>query len=641
MHTHARGSFIARPLTTLALLALCGLPLSAGCQHGDRVGAGAPSWVHSEPGLARWPDNPVAVIDGVQQPAPTMKMGEARVIAAILDEGKHRNEAMNHVIALTDIGPRLTGSSNLERAEQWARSQFDSWGLTTNMDEWGVITTRFDRGPSEGSVWMPEEAERPRRPRQPRPEGDAGTPATPTADSAPQPVGSASAPGEAAAAGESAEQPAPAPTWREVRSLEFTWLAWSGGTNGPVRGPVVKLPADDAAYEKAKAEGKLAGAWILLPPPPAVGQRGVRSRIQTIYDARAEARQKVAAGETTQGALPIRERVLWDGIAGFISTSRDERVWTGGFSNGRDIHMDQLPKDAHAVVRLSDYDYLNSRLNDGEPVQVELDMNATMTSGRIPQYNVIAEIRGSTKPDEFVIVSGHLDSWDGPGSRGTLDNSTGSAVTMEAARILSAALQKTGARPIRTIKFILWTGEEQGLLGSASYVRRLKEAGLLDKVSACFVDDGGTNWQGGLTPADNMVEMLAAAAAPTNNQFWSAADGKWMNVDIKHGGASVRSHGSSDHAPFNREGVPGFFWDEVGRSDYQFGWHTQNDKPNLAIPEYLAQSSTNSAIVAYNLAMAETLLPRGAKADPIPTRVRGPNLPGQPEGASPGTAPSR
>jgi carboxypeptidase Q len=208
-----------------------------------------------------------------------------------------------------------------------------------------------------------------------------------------------------------------------------------------------------------------------------------------------------------------------------------------------------------------------------------------------------------------VIVSGHLDSWNGPGSTGTIDNGTGSSVTLEAARILMAA----GAKPKRTIRFILWTGEEQGLLGSKSYVER--NGDQLDKISCVLVDDGGTNYEGGLGGTDAMLPMLANATAPINNVFYSETDGRYLNVNLHSTGERLSGGGGSDHASFNAVGVPGFFWDEVGRADYGYGWHTQYDRLDQAIPEYLMQSSTCAAVTAYNLACAPSLLPREVKEE--------------------------
>jgi Zn-dependent M28 family amino/carboxypeptidase len=280
-------------------------------------------------------------------------------------------------------------------------------------------------------------------------------------------------------------------------------------------------------------------------------------------------------------------------------------------------------------VRQSDYDYMNSRLADNQRVEAEFDCKNTFVKGPVPVYDTIAEIKGTTWPDEVVIISAHTDSWNGPGSQGCTDNGTGTVVTLEAARILAAVK----AKPKRTIRFILWTGEEQGLLGSQAYVQSLKPEEL-SKISAVFVDDGGTDYEGGLNAIGSMVPYLAAATAPVNGVFYSDVDKKWLDVNIKHQKRFFQE-AASDNASFNMAGVPGFFWDEVGRAKYNFGWHTQNDKLDLAIPEYLVQSSTNAAVVAYQLACAPRLLPRATdtseadeKAPATPTRRNGQD-PGQ------------
>ncbi len=143
------------------------------------------------------------------------------------------------------------------------------------------------------------------------------------------------------------------------------------------------------------------------------------------------------------------------------------------------------------------------------------------------------------------------------------------------------------------------------MFGSKFYVEKHRQQ-LEKGLSACFVDDGGTDTQGGLQAHESQLDMLAAATAPANYAIASETDGKWLNVNIRKG----KQGGGSDHAPFNEAGLPGFFWDEVGRSDYGYGWHTQHDRHDLAIEEYLRQSALVSAITAYNLACAPELLPR-------------------------------
>lgn len=548
----------------------------------------------------RQPTDWVSVVDGKEIAVPAIEMGDDSVTMRIVQEGALRSEVMENLKGLAvDRGPRLTGSENLRKAQDWASQNFRDWGLTNvHLEQWGTVGVGFDRGPSSGTIFLA----RPMRP-ETRPGVNTRDPApaaTPPSDGTAEP---------AREAAQEAPKPVPRVEWTKAREVELTALSWSVGTSGAVRGLVVREPKDEAEYQAM--QGDLKGAWVLVQAPPGLGMRGVRSMMSARYDMRKEARKKVAEGKSVS-ELPIAERLAFAPIAGYISSSRDERVWTGAVAGWRDLSItdrdDPSDDQPHVQVRLSDYDFLNSRLADGEKVEVEFNLSHTFKAGPIPVHNVIAEIKGSKYPNEYVIISGHLDSWDGPGSLGVTDNATGSAVTMEAARILKAV----NAKPLRTIRFVLWTGEEQGLLGSKGYVNSRKDE--LPGISAVFVDDGGTGYQAGVQAAEVQVEMLAAASAPVNNVFFSRFDKKFLNVDIKNTGETMKSHGGSDHASFNQVGVPGFFWEEGGRAEYGYGWHTQNDKMNLAIEEYLIQSATNSAVVAYRLGCAPTLLPR-AKSD--------------------------
>jgi Zn-dependent M28 family amino/carboxypeptidase len=291
------------------------------------------------------------------------------------------------------------------------------------------------------------------------------------------------------------------------------------------------------------------------------------------------------------------------GALGVVVGSRNDLTITSGSYR---IEWDKLPTQRRITIRKADMDKVMLALDTKRSCELEFEMEQSFIKGPRKLCNVVAEIKGTEKPDEVVIVSGHLDSWDGPGSQGALDNGTGTCVALEAARILC----KAGAKPKRTIRFILWTGEEQGLFGSQWYVQAHKDE--LPKISAVFVDDGGTNYEGGLTCTKEMEPLLRKAQEPMTGVF------KDMPFEIRVAERIPRG-GGSDHAPFNANGVPGFFWFETGRSDYNFVHHTQHDRYEMAIPEYLVQSSTNSAIMSYNLACADTLLPREQPTTPPPT----------------------
>jgi len=663
-----------RRTTTVAMTTLAGLAIAlSGCESTSLNS----SLISSS--------DRYAIVDGKKIDVPNIDMGKKRSIRAIIDQGKNHSEVMDILrVYAVENGPRLTGSSNLEAAQRWARNSLADWGLSNaRLHKYSTLETRFDRRASTGKVFL--------------------TPQDPEADP------------------------------KELRSMEFSTLSWTIGTDGPDSGNVASLPTTMSEYESNR--GSYEGAWVMINPNYS-GKRGIRSTgfmMRDRMDQRHELRQgshqddqpidaevvvgvewkgsfdyngsKIPAtlvidetGDGIEGHMSIDgfaegaiseairdgdtltfdwthsmgtshitinfedekatgtsvsatsgneyavdflradsqaisdeelanqdkidalKAVLAENPAGFISSSKDERVWTTSSNGWSTRAIEDYPTDIEVNVRQSDFDFITARLSEGIDIQVEFDLDHELTAGPIPMYNVIAEIPGTEFPDEVIVISAHIDSWDGPGSLGAVDNGTGSAVVTEAARILMAS----GAKPKRTIRVALWSGEEQGLLGSKGYVNSLSETELAN-ISAVFVDDGGTNYEGGIPAADFMVEYLAAASADTNGLFFSETDydtamndddpendelAGYMNVNIRPTGGKIETHGGSDHASFNAKGIPGFFWDETGRANYRHAWHTQNDKFDQAIEEYLIQSATNMALVAYNLANAPELLPR-------------------------------
>jgi carboxypeptidase Q len=350
--------------------------------------------------------------------------------------------------------------------------------------------------------------------------------------------------------------------------MVFTTPAWTPGTKGKIEIEPVVLP--ESMEELNKIKDSLADKWILMRRVSGIrGPQGQPSEVERAMD-----------------SIPHAGRIFGAG---------DERVHTGGRFMG--LSMDKLPTTANVRVRKSDHDAMMLAVKAGRPLKLEMDIDNRFVGTNVAQYNIIADIPGTEKPDEVVIICGHFDSWNGPGSTGANDNGTGSSVTLEAARLL----MQSGAKPKRTIRFILWTGEEQGLLGSRAYVEKYKSE--MEKISAVFNDDGGTNYQGGYNCLESMVPILKAAIEPVQKAFPDFP----MALNVQ---AQMPRGGSSDHAPFVWAGVPGFFTIEAGTADYGFVWHTQHDRPEFSRAEYLTQSSTNAAVVAYNVACADKLLPR-------------------------------
>ena len=250
--------------------------------------------------------------------------------------------------------------------------------------------------------------------------------------------------------------------------------AWTAGTKGLQKADIVKAAAegDDAA---------MAGKWVINKQRP---NATLRKRAQ---DA---------------GALGVVYR------AGDPNKEFPTRVRVFGNQQTAMKTMADVPTFPEIAVQADHFDQLLELVEAGKPVECEFEIGNAFREGPIELNNVIATLPGTEKPDEWVVVSSHLDSWHQV--TGTTDNGTGTTTTMEAARILTAI----GAKPKRSIKFCLWGGEEQGLLGSAGFVKRHRAE--MTKVAACFNHDTGTNWAQSLGVTQAMADQLAPFAAQVN-----------------------------------------------------------------------------------------------------------------------------
>jgi carboxypeptidase Q len=214
----------------------------------------------------------------------------------------------------------------------------------------------------------------------------------------------------------------------------------------------------------------------------------------------------------------------------------------------------------------------------------------------VRQWNTVGEIKGSGRPGQVVILGAHLDSWDL--GTGVTDNGAGSMVVLEAARIIA----QSGLRPKRTIRFILFSGEEQGLIGSREYAEA--HANEADSIQAVLVLDNGTGAITGqaLQGREELKELWQKLLAPVAH----------LDAD------SVRSATKSgtDHLSFLPYGIPGFNFDQKSRG-YNHTHHSQSDTYDKAVEGDLKQASAVMAITAWELANLPALLPRGPKS-PVP-----------------------
>ena len=257
---------------------------------------------------------------------------------------------------------------------------------------------------------------------------------------------------------------------------------------------------------------------------------------------------------------------------------------------------------------------LLARMDAGEYVELEFGVANRLLPGPVPVHNVIAELPGAEWPEQRVVIGGHLDSWDG--GSGAVDNATGVATSLEAARLIAEACALTHQRPRRTLSIQLWSGEEQGLLGSAAWVAAHPDQ--LAGISAALVHDNGTNYISGLAVTPELHAGLADALAPLTRL---APETMPFGLELVE--ALVGE--PSDSASFTRAGVPGLFWVQAGRSDYARYHHTQFDHADAVIDAYQRHSALVVAIAAWRIMQLPELLDR-RNLRPLPPRRLGVEL---------------
>lgn len=275
--------------------------------------------------------------------------------------------------------------------------------------------------------------------------------------------------------------------------------------------------------------------------------------------------------------------------------------------SGSPTRVSPLP---NLVISHEDYALLARLIGKGVTPRLEGRVENRLGRSAVQQWNTVAEIPGSQRPGQVVILGAHLDSWDL--GTGTTDNGTGSMVVLEAAR----AIARSGLKPKRTIRFILFSGEEQGLIGSRAYAAA--HAAEADSIQAVLVLDNGTGavtgqaLQGRTELAGLWRQLLAPLAS--------------LEAD------SVRdaTKNGTDHLSFLPYGVPGFNFDQRSRG-YDHTHHSQSDTYDKAVEGDLKQAAAVMAVTAWELANLPELLPRGPKSPVVPV----PNKP------SPGVAAKR
>jgi Zn-dependent M28 family amino/carboxypeptidase len=269
--------------------------------------------------------------------------------------------------------------------------------------------------------------------------------------------------------------------------------------------------------------------------------------------------------------------------------------------SGSPYSVSPLP---NLVIAHEDFAQLARLIQNGVTPRFQAAVTNTLGTQPVQQYNTVAEIRGTEKPGEVVILGAHLDSWDL--GTGTTDNGTGSMVVLEAAR----AIAQSGLKPKRTIRFILFSGEEEGLLGSAAYAAQ--HAATADSIQAVLVLDNGTG----------LVTGQALQGRNQDEQLWKDLLAPVASLGAKN--VRQGNKGGTDHLSFIPYGVPGWNFDQESRG-YNHTHHSQVDTYDHAVASDLIQASAVMAATAFELANLPTLLPRGAKTPVTPRTLLKPS----------------
>ena len=419
-------------------------------------------------------------------------------------------------------------------------------------------------------------------------------------------------------------------------NLVFEVLAWSPSTKGVVRGKAVSMILPDRPTQaeldtylsgiRSKINGNIVfygkpaePGVDMNPPAKRAPSDTIKQRVNPYPDPNARP-QGFPGGpggmpqvQPKEGALPpaqvvdqVNKFLMDNGAAVRVNDAGFAHSRIRAFSYGRGDY-DVNKTVPTVVMRNEDFGRIVRLTQGGHEVELEFDIRNTTHPEGATQYNTTAEIVGTDKKDEVIIIGGHLDSWHS--ATGATDNATGIAVMMEAARIIKAL----GLKPRRTIRVALWSGEEQGLLGSQAYVA--KHFGSAEnpkpawhKFGGYFNHDTGTG----------RIRAMTVFGPPETASILRSITGQFSFWGMEGVSAtSSRNIGGSDHTSFNNAGLPG-----VGTTldPIEYGshtWHTNFDTFERVIEADLQQGAIVIATTVYELAMRDELLPKFS-ADKMP-----------------------
>lgn len=489
---------------------------------------------------------------------------QKKVVDRIIELGQTDNRTMHHLDVVTNrIGGRITGSNAYTNATEWVASQFRSWGMEVIVDEVGSVPVGFNRGPWFGRLLS-----------------DNGM------------------------------------------ILHFATPSYTAGTKGVQRGHVLIEPKSRMEFEQMK--GALKGAWVLIsgtssgwPIDWSAQGDSIRMIAKKYNDSISVINRQIFFENMMNRDQPPKEihplkeepalfysEMVEAGILGVIQSARVPITVLYDRKNLDKLSFENLPTVCDIKLDEHQYAIIEQMAKERQYFQLEFDIRNHFRPGPVKFHNVIGVIKGRKYPNEYVMMGGHLDSFDA--GTGGVDCGSGLSVTMEAARLIMAS----GAKPERTILACLWAAEEFGLWGSKHWVESNKDK--LPRISNYFNRDGGPTPPVGITVPEAMYADFEKVCQPLEK----------MNPEIPFTLTKrttpprprPTTPGSSDHAWFAINGVPTLSFEERDIKGYNFSygeiWHTERDTYDKSIPEYQEHASVVTAVVVYGLASIDHILSR-------------------------------
>src|SRR5438270_5571028 len=486
-------------------------------------------------------------------------------------EETDHSQIMHTMHFLTDVyGPRLTGSPNHKAAADWAIKQ---------MTDWGLVNAHLEPWDFGHPGWMNERA--------------SGYIVEPIKD-----------------------------------QLTFKVLAWTPGTKGTVKAPVFQMvPPEkpkkedltaylDSIKDKVKGKIVMVGKSEAVPvvievPARRLDDKAAAERFDPKNPNAGQFGPQRNARQPNDPPGTLTAQQINQQIDEFLRINHAlVRVNDARMGNGRIRAFQNRTYDVTKVVptvvlRNEDYGRIVRILADGAAVKLEFNIrNKTYPEGKT-SFNTVAEIPGTDRKDEVVMLGGHLDSWHS--ATGATDNAIGCAIMMEATRILKSL----GVKPRRTVRVALWSGEEEGLLGSQAYVKAHfgsfeEPKPEFSKLVAYFNVDSGTGRIRGASifgpPQD--ADILREVLLP------------FADLGIAGSVASKsRRSGGTDSSSFTQAGLPG---EALGQDPIEYftdTWHTNLDTYERIIEDDVKKDAIIVAAAVYQLAMRDDMLPRFTAAD--------------------------